>query len=297
VWVIGRFLRANPRTLAAIAMAVMFYNSGNYGLPLAELAYPGRDVGATPASPAAAADRGPAPGSTRPGEAGVAPTDARSTNGPAGARVPGGAGVAPAKDGAAVQAFVVFCQNLLTFSVGLLIAAWAGGGDLRGGVKAFLRMPTLYTIAAALLAKGWRNHTGHELPALVSATAGYLSRAFVPTALVTLGAQLAVKPRWPRWRPVSMVLVLRLAFGPVQMAALLYGLHLLRVPVLDLWPWPAESLVLTAAVPTAVNTLLLTLEVGGDADLAADCVFWTTAVSCVTITGWLVLLKTGPVFR
>src|SRR3954452_19461060 len=40
VWGVGRMLRINRKTLSAIAMAVMFYNSGNYGLPLAELAYP-----------------------------------------------------------------------------------------------------------------------------------------------------------------------------------------------------------------------------------------------------------------
>ena len=55
--------------------------------------------------------------------------------------------------------------------------------------------------------------------------------------------------------------------------------------------WPAELLILTAGVPTAVGTLLLTLELEGDADLAADCVFWTTVFSCVTIAIWLVILR------
>jgi len=50
-------------------------------------------------------------------------------------------------------------------------------------------------------------------------------------------------------------------------------------------------LILTASVPTAVNTLLLTLELGGDADLAADTVFWSTIFSCFTITGWLIVIR------
>ncbi|MGB7158466.1 MAG: AEC family transporter, partial [Tepidisphaeraceae bacterium] len=90
---------------------------------------------------------------------------------------------------------------------------------------------------------------------------------------------------------VSLVLVLRLLFGPVQMALLLWGFHLLGWRAVDLWPWPAELLILTAAVPTAVTTMLLTLELEGDTDLAADCVFWTTIVSCVTIPMWLVVLR------
>jgi predicted permease len=159
-------------------------------------------------------------------------------------------------------------------------------------------MPTLYTISAALLARWWRTE-GHEIPKLVTSSVEYLSKGLVPVALVTLGAQLAVKPRWPRWRPVAFVLGVRLLWAPVQMATMLFGVHWLvrgRSPVFDLWPWPAENLVLTAGVPTAINTLLITLEMGGDAELTADCVFWTTAFSALTITGWLVVIRSGGIF-
>ncbi|HEX8912289.1 MAG TPA: hypothetical protein VF796_08005, partial [Humisphaera sp.] len=155
VWGIGRVVGAGHRTIAAVAMSVMFYNAGNYGLALSELAYP----------PGSAGDR----------------------NGPA------------------AQAFVVFCQNLLNFSVGLFIAGSAGGVSAKQNVKAFLRMPTLYTISVALVARYFRTE-GHEVPKLITVTVGYLSKGLVPVALVTLGAQLAMKPRWPRWRPVSLVL-------------------------------------------------------------------------------------------
>jgi predicted permease len=147
-------------------------------------------------------------------------------------------------------------------------------------------------LAAALGARVWLDGApGRVLPTLVAKPTELLSAGLVPVALVTLGAQLAVRPRWPRWKPVSLVLFLRLIYAPAQMAALLWGFHVLGWRALDLWPWPAELLILTAAVPTAVNTLLLTLELDGDAALAADCVFWTTVLSCVTLTGWLVALR------
>ena len=248
VWGVGRVLRIGRRTLSAVALAVMFYNSGNYGLPLAALAFPA----------------GPA----------------------------GGVG---ARDGAAVQAFVVFAMNILTFSVGLTIAASAGAGHWSTGVVKVLRLPMLPTVAAALLARWWLGaEPGRQLPVAVSGSAQYLADGLVPLALVTLGAQLADNPRWPRWRPVSLVVLLRLVYGPVQMAVLLYGLHVIGWPPLDLWGrdgWPAASLILTAGVPTAVNTLLMVLEVGGETDLAADSVFWTTVLSCVTMTGWLVVIR------
>ena len=242
VWWIGRAMRIERKTLATVAMAVMFYNSGNYGLPLAKLAYEDR--------------------------------------------------------GGEVQAFVLMTQNVLTFTVGLSIAAAAHQGGVGKGLLQLLRMPILPTLAAALAARWWLNgHPDRHLPRAVSETARFLSDGLVPIALVTLGAQLASNPRWPRWGPVSMVLVLRLVFGPVQMAGLLFVLHVMGqrwgTPFrsMDLWPWPAELLVLTASVPTAVNVLLLTLEVDGDAELAADCVFWTTVFSCLTITGWLVVIR------
>ena len=68
----------------------------------------------------------------------------------------------------------------------------------------------------------------------------------------------------------------------MMMAAILYLPNV--TDLLDLWPWQAELLIITAAVPTAVNTLLLTIETGGDTELAADCVFRTTLLSPLTVT-------------
>jgi malate permease and related proteins len=198
-------------------------------------------------------------------------------------------------EGAAVQTFVVTTQNLLTFTVGMLIAAWAGTGKFGQGFLRVLRTPVLPTLAAALLTRWWIDGRADEqLPQMlrmVSKTASFLSAGLVPIALVTLGAQLASNPRWPRWRPVSLVLGLRLLFGPAWMAAMLYGFHKMQVPGLDLWPRPAEFLILTAGTPTAINTLLLTIEMGGDPELSADCVFWTTIASLLTVTFWVALLR------
>lgn len=264
VWGIGRALKVSRPTLAAIALAVMFYNSGNYGLPLAQLAYPVHHQ--------AGAERG----EQRDPSAAPDPADR--------------------KDGAAVQAFVMMAVNLLTFTIGMAIAATAHHGGLATGLKTLLRLPILPGLALGIAAQYWIK-TGHALPVAISKTSRYLSDGLIPIALVTLGAQLATNPRWPRWKPVGLVLVLRLIVGPLQMAGLLWLFHKTGEPTLNLWPWPAELLVLTASVPTAVNTLLLVLEIGGDAELAADCVFWTTLVSCVTITGWLIFVRSVPWFH
>ena len=273
IWAIGRALKISRKTLAAIALAVMFYNSGNYGLPLAQLAYP--DPSPTQDAPALSSSKG-----------------ALSTQNSSTTRYPTPETRYPHKSGAPVQTFVMMAQNLLVFTVGTAIAASAHTGGLAKGLATLLRLPILPALACGILAQYWLK-SGHHLPVAISKTSRYIADGLIPLALVTLGAQLAANPRRPRWKPVGLVLVLRLIAGPIQMAALLYLLHKTGPKPMDLWPWPAELLILTASVPTAVNTLLLTLEIGGDADLAADCVFWTTVVSCVTITAWLILLRSG----
>lgn len=235
----GRLFKIPHGVLASIALAVMFYNSANYGLPLAELAYP--------------------------------------ADGP--------------HSGAAVQAFVVMTQNLLTFTVGLSIAASMKSGFAWNVVWRMLKLPMIPALLLGLLAKWYLSLDEHNtLPIIIAKPAEYIRGALVPLALATLGAQLAQNPQWPRWKHVMPVLGLRLIYAPLQMATMLLLLSFTGVPALNLWPedgWPAQLLILTAAVPTAVNTLLLTIELEGDAKLAADCVFWTTVCSCLTIPLWI----------
>jgi hypothetical protein len=244
VYGFGTMFRVNPKTLSAIALAVIFYNSGNYGLPLADLAYPS-----------------------------IADSDSTRT-------------------GASVQAFVLMTQNLMTFTAGLVIASAAQHGFKLGSLKKVLRLPMLPALGCGILGKLWIG-SGHALPIVIMKPAQYIAEALVPLALVTLGAQLASQPKWPRWKPVGLVMLLRLGFGPIQMAGILWAFHCYGWRPMDLWDrqgWPAQLLILTAAVPTAVNTLLLTLELGGDVALAADCVFWTTITSCISIPIWLYVI-------
>jgi hypothetical protein len=242
VYGFGTMFRVNPKTLSAIALAVIFYNSGNYGLALADLAYPTM-------------------------------TGVKHS-------------------GASVQTFVLMTQNLLTFTAGLMIASAAQHGFKLSSLEKIFRLPMLPALAAGIAAKLWIG-AGHHVAIILMKPAQYTAAALVPLALLTLGAQLACQPKWPRWKPVSIVMLLRLGYGPLQMTAILWAFHVFGWGPLDLWDaqgWPAQSLILTAAVPTAVNTLLLTLELGGDVTLGADCVFWTTIVSCITIPVWLYLI-------
>ncbi len=214
--------------VAAVVVGGLFYNAGNFGLPVAELLY-----------------------------------------GVKGVRFEG---MRDAADGPAVQALLMMLSNLCIWGLGYVILA-AAKGDGWAGVLGYLKLPMLYVLAAAFI---FRCTGATPWPPIYHAVQ-IIADACVPVMLLILGMQLAQEARWPRWRVVTVVSIVKLLILPAA--------TWLTVWLLGLWPWPGAQLVIAAAAPTAVNTLLLTLELEGDADLAADVVFWTTVLSAVTVTG------------
>ena len=175
------------------------------------------------------------------------------------------------KEGGAVQALVVMMSNLTLWGVGYgLLAAMSGQG--RRAVLGYFRLPMLYVLAAALALRGLRLAP----PGPVMYTLHLVADGLVPVALVTLGAQLARGARWPRWKMIAPLLVAKLFVLPLVMAGVVWAF--------GMWPWPGALLIVSTAAPTAVNTLLLTIEQKGDVEFAADCVFWTTLLSAVSVT-------------
>lgn len=184
-------------------------------------------------------------------------------------------------DGPAVQALIVMMSNLLVWGGGYVIISLAHGGSVRQAMGYF-RLPMIYVIITAFLLRWIKNSffQGQEmLPVWLLYPLRQISLGLVPIALVTLGAQLAQRARWPDWRLLGPTVLLKLFGLPAVTAAAVW--------LMGLWPWPGAQLVIAAAAPTAINTLLLTLELQGDADTAADCVFWTTLLSPLSITAVL----------
>jgi uncharacterized membrane protein len=256
VWGVGWVLRVRRQTLAAVAMAVMFYNSGNYGLPLAELAYPQKGVGVSEYRGVGVTDSTPTPPHPIPD------TSCEGRRRRAGVR---------ADDAERPR-----------LHAGLAIAGFAHHVGRRASAAEPLADPPAARAADAL--RGARGAV-----VVADRSDAHLPLAITETGVVPVGGARADRagdaggatgsnPRWPRWKPVSLVLVLRLLLGPVQMAALLYGFHLLGWNAVELWPWPAELLILTAAVPTAGDNVTADARARGDTDLAAIACFGRRAV-------------------
>ncbi len=188
--------------------------------------------------------------------------------------------------GLQVQALVVMFSNLLIWCLGYVVLAVAKGGSAREALGLF-KLPMPYALAAAFVLREirLRSFDGVDfLPVWASFPLRSLSGALVPMMLVALGAQLARGARWRRWRAVAPIAVVKLLAVPAVIGAAVYAF--------GLWPWPGAQLIIGAAAPTAVNTLILTVELDGDADLAGDVVFWTTVFSGVTVAGVIAVVTT-----
>lgn len=173
--------------------------------------------------------------------------------------------------GEQVQAWIVVLSNLSIWCIGYVVISLGQGHGWRGAMGYF-KLPMLYVLAAGIAARVG----GVELPVWISESVHMLGEAVVPVGLITLGAQLVQRMRWPRWKVIGPVVVVKLVALPA-----LTGLF---VWALGIWPWPGGQIVIGVAGPTAINTLLLTVELEGDAEGAADSVFWTTLLSSFAVS-------------
>ena len=223
----------------AMLMTTMFYNSGNYGLPLQELA-------------------------------------AR----PMGEAFAGKAG--------SWQVFVILTQNFSNFTIGVLMAAGGkGAGQMKRSLKAIGKFPPVYALLAALVTVGVLRLLGHGPvdpdPEKVAAPLRpfwqaliYIKDAFFALALVTLGAQMGTMRGNHTKYPVKLSVMLRLLVGPMLGFGIIY--------LLGLEGFIARVLLISTAMPTAVNCMLLCLQFDNHPDFAARSVFYSTLLSPITVT-------------
>lgn len=218
VWLGLKRLGVPPKSSSVLVLASVVFNSGNFGIPLAERAY---------------------------GEA-----------------------------GGAVQALILLTSNITLWLGGYVLLASSNGG-LKKAIGEFLRTPLFASLVIALLLKAF----AIRLPGPIHYPLHTIAGGLVPLALFTLGAQLSTRVRWPHWRRVGPVLLVKLIVFPATMGMVAW--------CLGLWPWPGAMLVVAGAAPSAVNTFILALELKADSELAAECVFWTTLLSSITVTATL----------
>jgi len=214
----------------AFQNAVMFYNSGNIGIPLITLVF----------STGAFLVDGQTP------YLGIALT---------------------------TQIMVLVVQNISVNTLGYFNA---GRANLhwKDALMNVLKMPAIYTVTLAFMLKlvPFDFTTLPVWPAIL-----YLKSALVPMALTILGAQLAKSKFQFNNKTAWLAVFIRLVVGPV--------LALLFVTLFGLRGILAQTLLISSAVPTAVNSALVAVECNNHPDFATQVVILSTLFGGVTLIG------------
>lgn len=125
--------------------------------------------------------------------------------------------------------------------------------------------------------------TGLRLPGIVESAVRSIGTAATPMALVLLGASLDFSKFGNSLRSALICLVERLVISPAIFISIAVLLGFRGVPL--------AGVMLVFACPVAVASFTMAVELGGDADLAAEIVLLTTGLSCFTLFLWILLLK------
>ncbi|WP_298843818.1 AEC family transporter [Clostridium sp.] len=169
------------------------------------------------------------------------------------------------------QIVVLIVQNISTNTIGFFNAG-KGNMTWQDSVKSILQMPTIYMIPLAFILKAlpFRLENMAIWPGLV-----YIQNGLISFALITLGAQLSKTKLSFTNVDVYISNVTRLLGGPI--------IAFLILKVIGITGVTAQTLVISSAIPTAVNTALIAVERNNHADFASLAVMTSTLLSSITL--------------
>ena len=115
-----------------------------------------------------------------------------------------------------------------------------------------------------------------------------VAAATTPVALIILGASFKGGSFHAHGKQLVACVLGRLILVPAVMMGLAVYLGYRGVELV--------TLLAIFATPCAVASFAMAQQMGSDADLAGNCVVYTSALSCFTIFGWVFVLKTLGMF-
>lgn len=169
------------------------------------------------------------------------------------------------------QVMIMVTQNLFTFTLGFF-GANKENAALRDSIKTILKLPIVYAIGLALLLKLAPFDISEMFfwPSIVYARQGMIS-----IALLTLGIQLSAIKINLKCSEVYIATAMRLLLGPMLAFFLTIAMGIDGVL--------AQVILISSAVPTAINTALIAVEANSQADFATQAVVTSTLLSSFTL--------------
>lgn len=169
-----------------------------------------------------------------------------------------------------VQIMMVFFQNMFAYSYGVVSLRARESGKWKA-LLGYFKMPIFYGLALGLIF----NFFNIGIPASVYISFDYISDAMIGTVLFILGAQIA-GISFKRIRISSIAAsFIRLIIGPALTIVLLLLFNLTGVV--------AQTILITTAMPSAVNSTIIAQQYSDDPEYAAEIVMFSTLFSVVTV--------------
>jgi malate permease and related proteins len=170
------------------------------------------------------------------------------------------------------QVVVLIVQNISTNTIGFFNAG-KGSMHWKESVTSILKMPTIYAIPTAFILKALPFNL-QEFPLWPAFE--YVKEGLISMALITLGIQLSKTKFSIKNKDVYISSFVRLIGGPVFAFVLIQLLGITGIP--------AQALMISSSLPTAVNTALIAVERNNYPDFASQAVMTATLLSAFTIT-------------
>lgn len=171
----------------------------------------------------------------------------------------------------ATQIMVLLVQNATTNTIGYY-NAWSAKVSWKVAMAKVIQMPTIYGVILAFLFRALPYNI-EATPVFVSLR--YISNGLVPIALLTLGVQLSRSKLRFKLKEAYVAVLLRLVGGPL--------VALILIKILGITGVTAQALMISSAVPTAVNTALIAADADNHPDYAAQVVLMSTILCTVSL--------------
>lgn len=194
--------------------------------------------------------------------------------------------------GRATAVLYLVGQSVVMYSVGVYLASRSGGARGLGAVKTVFKLPLMYAVVLAVLARllGLVPPTGST----AMATIRLVGDSSIPLMLLLVGIQLAGADYGAALSRVGSANVMKLLVAPVVALAIAMVLDFANTTV-------ARVFVLECATPAAITSLILLIEFSGEhsvggvsgPEYVSAAVLTTTLVSVPVLTVLIAALETN----
>jgi malate permease and related proteins len=167
---------------------------------------------------------------------------------------------------------------LLNHTVAAYLAS-RGKNSIRDSVLNMLKLPSLYAAVAALVLR----EVGIATPDFLAKPVALVGNAAVPVLLLLLGMQLARTRIRGDLTLIGLATLIKLVVTPMVGIALAIPLGLTGLT--------RAVCVTEASMPTAVTTIMMSIEFEADPDFVTSVVFLSTLLSAITLTLTFAILR------